>query len=105
MNILKDKTYRQFNRTSRYSSIPVYYNTMDDKYQVGITKLIDKDGEYYLYTPQPGETFDDIAFKYYGAPDLYWAIADRNNCTDAFIEVCRHYLKVKVPAKTSIKFK
>ena len=46
MNILTDKQYKVYNRLSRYSLFPIYYNTLDDKYESSTTAYLDDSTEY-----------------------------------------------------------
>ena len=49
MNILKNKSYRTYDYTSRYSTYPYYYNTLDKKYIYGITGQLSDETEYTLH--------------------------------------------------------
>jgi hypothetical protein len=49
MNILTDKQYKVYNRLSRYSLFPIYYNTLDDKYESSTTAYLDDSTEYLLH--------------------------------------------------------
>ena len=40
MNVLTGKRYLNYERLSRYSQFPYYYNTLDDKYICGTTEYL-----------------------------------------------------------------
>ena len=71
MNILKNKSYRTYDYTSRYSTYPYYYNTLDKKYIYGITGQLSDETEYTLHYVTDRDTLDSLALYYYGRPDLY----------------------------------
>jgi hypothetical protein len=71
MNILQDKSKKDYNYTSRYSSFPFYYNTKDKKYMYGITNNLSQQAEYVIHYVEDTDDLDKLALKYYGRPDLY----------------------------------
>ena len=84
MEVLTDKSYKDYNRLSRYASFPIYYNTLDNKYNTGTTTHLKKTTNYTLYKVQMGESYDLIALKAYNNPTYYWVICDFNNIKDPF---------------------
>ena len=49
MDILKDKSSRTYLYTSRYATLPYYYNTLDKKFMYGISKNLSTSTEYVLH--------------------------------------------------------
>ena len=52
MDVLKDKNIETFDYVCRYSTVPFYYHTLDDKYIYGIGTQIEKENisnnKFYL---------------------------------------------------------
>ena len=71
MDVLKDKQTRTYDSLSRYSSIPFYYNTLDNKYIYGLTKQLGDDVDYIVHNVRANDSLDSIALYYYGRPDYY----------------------------------
>ena len=86
MDILKNKTYKTSNYYSRYNGVPIYYNTLDSKYQLGLKSWLKKDFDYTKYTVQEFETYDYIALKFYNNPTYYWLICDANDIIDPLVD-------------------
>lgn len=84
MDVLKNKTYKEYPRISRYSSFPYYYNTLDNKFVEGTTKYLSTDSVYILRTVYPGDTYDTLALEYYNNPTYYWVICSFNQIQDPF---------------------
>ena len=104
MNVLKDKSYKDYNYLSRYSIYPYYYHTLDKKYIYGKTTQMKQDSPYTLHKVKNRETLDSLALFYYNNPTLFWVIADFNNIQDPFIKLeVGSY--IKIPAIASISFK
>ena len=74
MDVLKDKQYKNYDRLSRYSSFPIYYNTLDDKYCNGTISYLSDETDYTLYSVKHGDTYDSIALDYYNNPTYLWVI-------------------------------
>lgn len=104
MDILKDKQTRTYDSLSRYSSIPFYYNTKDDKYIYGLTKQLGQDVDYVVHTVKANDTLDSIALYYYGRPDYYWIVADFNRIQNPFIVLNGKYKTIKVPSISYIYY-
>lgn len=105
MNILKNKSYRTYNYTSRYSTYPYYYNTLDKKYIYGITGQLSDKTEYTLHYVTDRDTLDSLALYYYGRPDLYWIIADFNRIQDPYINLFEKYNYIYIPSLSGVKYK
>lgn len=104
MNIATNKTYKKYDYVSRYETFPYYYNTQDEKYFYGITSWLNSDVAYVLHTVKTGESFDSIAFDYYGAPVYYWVILDFNRIKDPFMKLEKG-MQLKIPAMNGLTFK
>lgn len=104
MDVLEDKTYKEYDYTSRYASFPYYYNREDKKYVQGLTGQLEDDSVFVLHEVQQGETLDSIALDSYSNSTFFWVIADFNRIQDPFKPlVVGSYLKI--PTLASIKFK
>jgi len=105
MDVLIDKSKRDYNYTSRYASFPYYYNTLDKKYVYGITGWLTQDTEYTIHNVEDIDTLDSLALKYYGRPDFYWVIADFNRIIDPYIKLNENYNFLYIPTLSGIRFK
>lgn len=84
MDVLIDKSYKEYNYISRYAGYPYYYNTLDNKYIQGLPGQLSKDSTFILHKVKPRETLDSIALDSYGNSTFFWVIADFNNIRDPF---------------------
>jgi len=105
MDILINKSKKDYNYTSRYSTFPFYYNTADKKYVYGITDNLDTNTEYVLHNVEDTDTVDKLALKYYGRPDLFWVICDFNRIIDPYINLFENYNFVYIPSLSGVRFK
>ena len=105
MNVLKDKSSRTYFYTSRYATLPYYYNTLDKKYMYGISKNLNTDTDYVLHNLVDSDSLDSLALKYYGRPDLFWVIADFNNLNDPYIRLVDKMSSIKIPALSGITWR
>lgn len=105
MDVLTDKSYKDYDTLSRFTGFPTYYHTEDKKYVYGILSQLDTDGEYVEHKIAETDTLESLAFKYYGRPDYYWVIAMFNNINDSFMKLSDKYETVKIPVISNIKFK
>lgn len=104
MAILKNKSYKEYSYTSRYSPFPYYYNTVDEKYMYGLSCCLDKHTRYTSHVISKGDTLDSLSLKFYNTPTLFWIIADFNDIVDPYQELLEGKL-VKIPSISNIKFK
>lgn len=104
MDVLKDKQTKTYNALSRYSSIPFYYHTLDNKFIYGLTKQLSTDTDYTIHTVALNDTLDSLALKYYGRPDYYWIIADFNRIQDPMISLYAKYKTIKIPSISYIYY-
>ena len=105
MNVLKDKSSRTYFYTSRYATLPYYYNTLDKKYMYGISKNLNTNTDYILHNLVDSDSLDSLALKYYGRPDLFWVIADFNNLNDPYIKLVDKMSSIKIPALSGITWR
>ena len=105
MNVLKDKSSKTYLYTSRYATLPYYYNTLDKKYVYGISKNLNTNTDYVLHNLVDSDSLDSLALKYYGRPDLFWVIADFNNLNDPYIRLVDKMSSIKIPALSGIAWR
>ena len=105
MNVLKDKSSRTYFYTSRYATLPYYYNTLDKKYMYGISKNLNTNTDYVLHNLVDSDSLDSLALKYYGRPDLFWVIADFNNLNDPYIRLVDKMSSIKIPALSGMTWR
>lgn len=83
-DVLKNKKYRDYKGISRYSSFPIYYHTLDDKWVGGSTLYLRNDTPYVPHKVKAGDSYDNLALYYYNNPTLYWVICSFNHIQDPF---------------------
>ena len=83
-DVLRHKSYLQYNGISRYARFPYYYNETDNKYVSGTTNQLDDSTDFIYYTVKTGDSYDSIALRYYDNPTYYWIICDFNRIQDCF---------------------
>lgn len=103
MRKLINKSYKQYDYTSRYSPFPIYYNVNDNKYVSGVTAYLDDSTIYTLHVVEPSDTFDTLALRYYNNPTLYWIICSFNHIQNPFTELTVGQ-KIKIPVLSNIIF-
>lgn len=104
MDALKNKQYETYDYTCRYSTVPYYYNTADEKYIYGIGKNMSKDITYVSHKIKETDTLDSLALKYYNNPTLYWVIAYFNDIQDCFVKLSDKFSIIKIPNISAISF-
>jgi len=105
MDVLKDKSFKDYDSLSRFTGFPIYYNTKDEKYVYGLLSQLDTTTQYVGHKVLETDTLESIAFKYYGRPDYYWVIAMFNNIEDCFIKLSDSFTVIRVPTLSNIIFK
>lgn len=86
--ILIDKQYKDYDRVSRYSVFPIYYNRVDRKYIYGLTSQLRKSNTTYVaHVVKKGDTLDTLSLYYYNSPLYFWVIADFNRIQDPYKEL------------------
>ena len=103
MSILKNKSYKSYDKLSRYSAFPYYYHTLDNKYVYGVTAYLKDDTVYRAHIVKRGENLDSLALKYYNNPTLYWIIASFNRIQDCF-EPLQEGSTIRIPTLSNIEF-
>lgn len=102
-DILTDKKYREYNKISRYSGVPYYYNKIDNKYIYGVGSNLSTSTAYKVHRIQEGDTLDTLALYYYNNPTYYWIIADFNRIHDPY-ERLTVGSRLKIPTFSNIEF-
>lgn len=104
MDILIEKSYKDYDYISRYAPFPYYYNEVDNKYVQGLTSQMSDNSTFVLHEVEKGETLDSIALDNYSNSTYFWVIADFNKIRDPFkkLEVGS---KLKIPTLSTINFK
>lgn len=100
---LINKSYKRYNRLSRYNPFPYYYNTDDRKYIYGVTCQLKKDTTYVVHTVEHGDTLDSLSLAYYNNPTYFWIIADFNSIQDPYIKL-EEGTTIKIPSFAGIEF-
>lgn len=86
MNILTNKQYKSYDRLSRYSTTPIYYNTHTKDMVYGTAKHLNQDTEYVTHLVKRNDTWDSLALDYYNNPTYFWIICDYNGVLNPFVE-------------------
>lgn len=103
MSVLKNKSFKDENKYSRYTPFPYYYHTKDKKYVYGTTNYLDDTTPYVSHTVVHGDTYDSLALYYYNNPTLYWIIASFNRVEDC-LEDPIEGTTIRIPSISNIKF-
>lgn len=103
MDILTDKQYKAYNRLSRYSLFPIWYNTQDGKYESATTAYLYDETPYQLYTVKRNDSYDSIALEFYNNPTYFWIICSFNHIQDPFYKP-EEGITLKIPLMSSIEF-
>lgn len=104
MSQLIKKGYKDYERVSRYSVYPYYYNRLDDKYIYGLTSNLKKENTPFVtHVVKEDDTLDNLALYYYNNPTYFWVIADFNDIQDPYKKLTLES-KLKIPTFSSIKF-
>lgn len=103
MDVLTNKSYKDYKKLSRYSAFPYYYHTLDNKYIYGRTAYLKDSTTYSLYKVQQGDTYDKLALEFYNNPTLYWIICSFNRINDPY-SVPEEGTYIKIPSISNIEF-
>lgn len=104
MDVLTKKNYKKYDYLSRYSNVPFYYHTLDDKYVYGIGSNMKKDCSYIEHKITETDNLDYLALKYYNNPTYWWVIAYFNDIPDVYITLIDEYKTLKIPNILSVSF-
>jgi len=102
-DVLINKTYKQYDKVSRYQEFPYYYNTLDDKYVYGLISHLKDTTTYSIHTVVKGDTLDSLALYYYNNPTYFWIIADFNRIHNVYKELVVGS-QIKIPSYSDIEF-
>lgn len=103
MDVLEKKAYKFYAKLSRYSSIPYYYQTLDNKYVYGTCLQLNENTPYKIHKVKQNDTYDSLALQYYNNPTYYWIICDFNRVQDPFTEP-EIGIEIKIPTMSTIEF-
>lgn len=103
MSNLINKSYRSYDKLSRYEAFPYYFDTVNKKYLYGISAYLDRTTAYTLHVTGKDDTLDSLALYYYGNPTYFWMIADFNRILDAYVKLPEN-INIMIPSISSIKF-
>ena len=104
MDTLKNKNYAKFDYTSRYASVPYYYDTLTNRDIYGIGTNLKTTAEFVTHEVKSNDTLHSLALKYYNNPTFWWVIAYFNDIQDAFKPLTYKYTTLKIPNIASIEF-
>lgn len=104
MDTLKNKTYASFDYLSRYTSIPYYYDTINNREIYGIGTNLRNDTEYVSHKVKSNDTLHALSLKYYNNPTFWWVIAYFNDIQDPFKPLRDKYSVLKIPNISSAEF-
>lgn len=104
MDTLKKKNYATFDYLSRYTHVPYYYDSLEDKEIYGIGTNIKNNTESLSHKVKANDTLNSLALKYYNNPTFWWVIAYFNDIQDSFIQLSDRYEIIKIPNISSIEF-
>ena len=103
MDVLKNKQYKSYDRLSRYSTIPFYYNTKTKQNVNGTAKHLNSNTDYILHVVKRNETYDSLALNYYNNPTYFWIICDFNRVLDPFTDP-EEGTELYIPIISNIEF-
>lgn len=104
MDVLQNKKYENYDYVSRYSSVPYYYHTQDDKNIYGVGSNVSKNTPYVSHKVDIHDTLDSLALRYYSNPTLWWHIAYFNDIQDAFEPLHKRFTVIKIPSYATLQF-
>lgn len=104
MDVLKHKKYMSYDYICRYSSVPAYYHSVDDREVMGIGTNMLKDTTYATHKVTQADSLDSLALKYYNNPTLWWVIAYFNDIQDSLIKLSDYYQTLKIPTISNVRF-
>lgn len=104
MDTLKNKMYESFNYLSRYTNVPYYYDTLQNKNVYGIGTNLKTNTEFVTHEIRSNDTLNSLALKYYNNPTFWWIIAYFNNIQDPFKPLREKYKTIRIPSISSIEF-
>jgi nucleoid-associated protein YgaU len=104
MDTLRNKMYGSFDYLSRYTSVPYYFDTLEEREIYGIGTNLKTNSEFVTHKVRDNDTLYNLALKYYNNPTFWWVIAYFNNIQDSFKPLKAKYSTLKIPNITNIEF-
>lgn len=104
MDTLKNAEYIDYDYNSRYTHVPVYFDTLKNRQIYGIGMNLKQNTSVVSHKVTSRDTLHNLALKYYNNPTYWWIIANFNNIQDAFIRLVDRYSILQIPNITSIEF-
>lgn len=104
MDTMKDKVYEAYDYTCRYTTVPYYYDTLNERYVYGIGTNMIKNISFVSHKLSTEDTLDSLALKYYNNPTYWWIIAYFNDIQDAFKPLIDQMEVIQIPSLASIEF-
>ena len=104
MNDLRNKKFNQFSYTSRYTSVPYFYNKRLGREWYGIGEQMLKNNSWVAHKVTSHDSLDKLALTYYNNPTYWWVIAYFNDITDPFIKLIDRFEILKIPQISGIAF-
>lgn len=104
MDTLKNKAYENFDYLSRYTNVPYYHDTIQNRDIYGIGTNLKNHTEYLTHKIKSNDTLNSLALKYYNNPTFWWVIAYFNDIQDSFKPLRDKYETIKIPSISSIEF-
>lgn len=96
--------YKDYGYLSRYQGFPYLYDEYNNRYYMGLQSNLSTDTSYSLYEVKQGDSYDSIAYNFYGSPLFYWVICDYNRIFDS-LKNPTPGTQLKLPPLNSILFK
>lgn len=103
MDDLTNKKYVSFDYTSRYTGVPYYFNTRDQKEICGLGTNLFTNTSFVSYTVKQEDTLDSLALTYYNNPTYWWVIAYFNNIQDSLKPLTVGEI-IKIPNIADVNF-
>lgn len=104
MDVLRNKKVEMYDYVCRYTGVPYYYNSEDDREIYGLGSNLKKETSWVAHKIRPEDTLDSLSLKYYANPSFWWVIAYFNNIQDSFIKLSDYYDIIKIPSISGIVF-
>lgn len=103
MRRLTNKSYRTYDKLSRYATFPYYYDMDNNKYVYGTTAQLKDNTIHSIYVVKARDTLDTIALYFYNNPTYFWVICLFNHIRDPYkkLEVGT---ELKIPTLSTIEF-
>lgn len=104
MDTLTNKMYEKFDYLSRYTTVPYYLDTLQNRKIYGIGTGLKTSAEFVTHKVKSNDTLHSLSLKYYNNPTFWWVIAYFNDIQDSFKPLAHKYETLKIPNISSIEF-